>query len=164
MRPRTQKQPQVKKELCRALDDVDVSFFRIAEKSLWSSQIICKKSCGSNKHCCHITHHWRDKVSKIYTKTLQTHLLPSKIKRKVSGGEIKHSWSAIPQIHKQIHASQSPILESKNTFFWKNVSFILEFSLRYTIVTQKNLSWTFFDLSFWPMYKSRAIFGPIFRL
>ena len=24
MRPRTQKQPQVKKELCRALDDVDV--------------------------------------------------------------------------------------------------------------------------------------------
>ena len=24
MRPRTQKQPQVKKELCRVLDDVDV--------------------------------------------------------------------------------------------------------------------------------------------
>ena len=26
MRPRTQKQPQVKKELCRVLDDVDVIF------------------------------------------------------------------------------------------------------------------------------------------
>ena len=26
MRPRTQKQPQVKKELCRVLDDVDVVF------------------------------------------------------------------------------------------------------------------------------------------
>ena len=27
MRPRTQTQPQVKKELCRALDDVDVDVF-----------------------------------------------------------------------------------------------------------------------------------------
>ena len=26
MRPRTQKQPQVKKELCRVLDDVDVDY------------------------------------------------------------------------------------------------------------------------------------------
>ena len=29
MRPRTQKQPQVKKELCRALDDVDVPYLFI---------------------------------------------------------------------------------------------------------------------------------------
>ena len=110
-----------------------ISFFRIAEKSLWSSQIICKKSCGSDKHCCHITHHWRDKVSKIYIKTLQTHLLPSKIKKSMKRRN-KDSWSAIPQIHKQIHTleieipylpmyksipciSQSSILGSKNKFF-----------------------------------------------
>ena len=37
--------------------------------------------------------------------------------------------------------------------FLKNLSFILEFSFRYTMVTQKKLSWTFFDLSFWPIYK-----------
>ena len=30
MRPRTQKQPQVKKELCRALDDVDVDVDEIS--------------------------------------------------------------------------------------------------------------------------------------
>ena len=32
MRPRTQKQPQVKKELCRALDDVDVDVEDVFER------------------------------------------------------------------------------------------------------------------------------------
>ena len=30
MRPRTQKQPQVKKELCRVLDDVDVDVEQVS--------------------------------------------------------------------------------------------------------------------------------------
>ena len=34
MRPRTQKQPQVKKELCRALDDVDVDVNVILQGSI----------------------------------------------------------------------------------------------------------------------------------
>ena len=32
MRPRTQKQPQVKKELCRVLDDVDVDIGPVTRK------------------------------------------------------------------------------------------------------------------------------------
>ena len=40
MRPRTQKQPQVKKELCRALDDVDVD---VDELNL----IICRGDSGA---------------------------------------------------------------------------------------------------------------------
>ena len=43
MRPRTQKQPQAKKELCRALDDVDVDvnaiyFLMLCVSSLMFSQ------------------------------------------------------------------------------------------------------------------------------
>ena len=34
MRPRTQKQPQVKKELCRVLDDVDVDVDVVRSVSL----------------------------------------------------------------------------------------------------------------------------------
>ena len=45
-------------------------------------------------------------------------------------------------------------------FFLKNLSFILKFSFRYA-----NLPGPFFYLSFWLMYKSRAIFLTIiFRL
>jgi len=42
--------------------------------------------------------------------------------------------------------------------FLKNLSFILEFSFRYTMVTWKKIVLNFFYLSFWPIYKSRVIF------
>ena len=38
MRPRTQKQPRVKKELCRVLDDVDVDVLSIKQKTLKSAE------------------------------------------------------------------------------------------------------------------------------
>ena len=62
-----------------------------------------------------------------------------------------------------------PILEPKNEvflFLGKNfhqkLSFILEFSFRYAMVTQKICPEFFIYLSFWPMYKSRAIFWTDF--
>ena len=44
MRPRTQKQPQVKKELCRVLDDVDVDveMSKIINLLKWLKNILLK--------------------------------------------------------------------------------------------------------------------------
>ena len=44
MRPRTQKQPQVKKELCRVLDDVDVDveMSKIINLLTWLKNILLK--------------------------------------------------------------------------------------------------------------------------
>ena len=49
------------------------------------------------------------------------------------------------------------------SYFWvrtflKNLSFILAFSFKYAMVTRKIWPELYFDLSFWPTYKSRAIF------
>ena len=48
--------------------------------------------------------------------------------------------------------------------FWKNLSFILEFSCRYATVTRKICPEPFFYHSFWPMYNSRAIFWTNFQV
>ena len=41
MRPRTQKQPQVKKEPCRVLGDVDVDVGRVGKSVFW----VFKRTC-----------------------------------------------------------------------------------------------------------------------
>ena len=47
MRPRTQKQPQVKKELCRVLDNVDVDVYIIQR---YSKQVLVQRNACTAKY------------------------------------------------------------------------------------------------------------------
>ena len=51
MRPRTQKQPQVKKELCRVLDDVDVDVDNILSVAGMFNRQTAQDATKSSKHC-----------------------------------------------------------------------------------------------------------------
>ena len=62
------------------------------------------------------------------------------------------------QVNPLFWSQENKVFSFLGKNFLINLSFILEFSFRYAMVTQKNLLRTFFDLSFWPTYKSRAIF------
>ena len=73
-----------------------------------------------------------------------------------------HIYLWISPSHVQL---DSPILEPKNKFFLflgtnylEKLIFYLRIFFQVCYGYKKNLSWTLFDLSFWPMHKSRVIF------
>ena len=88
-------------------------------------------------------------------------------KRPIGGKKLPYLpvYKSIPCIP----VSWLPIFEPKNKLFLflgknflEKLIFYLQFFFQKPHGYTKNLSWTFFDLSFWPMYKLLAIFWTDF--